>query len=183
MVLGIRVARQNYSDSVTLYLFVSEQKNEELFFSNKKIRQAIEKNPSAIGLQIWEIIYTIDFANKTIISDYYYPKTRIISPLKPIVEKTGFAALAELTILKQLAKDYPDFYLTTTLDPDKRRRKQLEKHGRVEGETLPIKEAIRRLENYVRRRAFIYRHRDNIKPKLFAVKQKNRPKLRKTKPR
>ncbi|MDO8537502.1 MAG: hypothetical protein Q7S21_01325 [archaeon] len=52
MVLGIRVARQNYSDSVTLYLFVSEQKNEELFFSNKKIRQAIEKNPSAIGLQI-----------------------------------------------------------------------------------------------------------------------------------
>lgn len=184
MVLGIRIEARSNVLNEEFRLFIGEPKEGELFFTNKKIQKAIEKNPSVIGEQTGRITYSLNINFRTFTSWEYYPisKVRFKKEFKEIINKTGFATLAELTILKQLEKEYPSHFITTTKLPENKRNEQLHKQRRKAAQTIPIKDAIKLLESYVRKRAFIYRIRERKFSRIAMPRGKTRKRTR-TKPK
>ena len=185
MVLGIRIKILPFAEKnreLMFHLYVGEKKEEELFFSNQKIREAIKKIPWSVAKRLGFIAFIINDKSKILKSIGYNPKVYTAEhyQLRSIVNRTGYATLAELTILKYLETKYPGYSVTTTKKPHKPRLEQLKKQGRKPGELLTIEEAIRRLEQYARRKGFAARIRDSKKQRL---RRKNWPKYGRNKPK
>ena len=139
-------------DYISFSLIFGARQKGKLFFSNQKIRLAIEQNPWLKGNQIGFITYSIDHNKKLITSIHYYPFQTLKLLRVESLQKTGLASIAEFVILNELAKRFPNYSIKSTNMTRRKRKKQLRKQGRKPGKPIPIKKAVEIIRTYIRKK-------------------------------
>lgn len=119
-------------------------KGKALFVSNATVRAVIQKKAFLDGMPLGHIRFFFDRFSKEVITSNYQPYR-----FAPGFRKTGLASFAELRIKEMLAKQFPDWYCRSTINPSQQRMIQLGKSGRERRKSIPIREEIRLLKRYV----------------------------------